>query len=115
LTTRQVAAGLEAVHEGGIVHRDLKAAHVKVTPEGRVKVLEFGVAKALSGDPTASSPDLANSPTVTLRPVEHPRVLDAMESGRINGSVWPVNCVTPEAMDKRFPNWLNREAGIVGQ
>src|SRR5262245_38449432 len=91
---RQIAEGLEAAHEKGIIHRDLKPGNVKVTSEGVVKVLDFGLAKAADPSPPIST----SSPTLTMR---------ATQAGVIMGTA---GYMSPEQaagkpVDKRADIW----------
>jgi eukaryotic-like serine/threonine-protein kinase len=92
---RQLAEGLEAAHERGIVHRDLKPANIKITPDGNVKILDFGLAKS-----AGSPPGAALTPSTTS-----PR--DATQFGMVLGTV---GYMSPEqargqAVDKRTDIW----------
>ena len=94
---RQVGEALECAHDKGIVHRDLKPANIKLTSDGKVKVLDFGLAKAFEGE-TVSGAAAANSPTLTM---------EATRAGLILGTA---GYMSPEQargrpVDKRADIW----------
>ena len=106
---RQIADALESAHEKSIVHRDLKPANVKLTPAGDVKVLDFGLAKAM--DPTISGAGVSNSPTLTARATQMGVILGTaayMSPEQARGKVvdrradiWAFGCVLFEMVTGR--------------
>jgi len=107
---RQIAEALEAAHTAGILHRDLKPANVKVTPSGKVKVLDFGLAKALGGDMSPAH-DLSHSPTVTSGGTRQGVILGTasyMSPEQARGKpvdrrtdIWSFGCVLYETLSGR--------------
>jgi WD40 repeat protein len=108
---RQVAAGVEAAHEAGVVHRDLKPGNVMLTATGAVKVLDFGLATSGTGRGPDSNPNLSASPTLAYQGTEAGVILGTaayMSPEQARGKpvdrrtdIWSFGCVMYEMLTRR--------------
>jgi Tol biopolymer transport system component len=107
---KQIAEALESAHEQGIIHRDLKPANIKVRPDGTVKLLDFGLAKAFEPSPTASA-SATMSPTLSIHATQAGLILGtaaymAPEQARgkpvdKRADIWAFGCVLYEMLTAR--------------
>jgi serine/threonine-protein kinase len=112
----QIATALEAAHAKGIIHRDLKPGNIKVAPDGTVKVLDFGLAKAY-GPAVAGDADLSHSPTLSINATAHGVILGTAgymspeqargEEVNKQADIWAFGCILFEMLTGR-QTWSGR-------
>ena len=105
----QIATALEAAHAKGIIHRDLKPGNIKIAPDGTVKVLDFGLAKAT--ETVAVAPDLSQSPTLSMTATAHGVILGTAgymspeqargEAVSKQADIWSFGCILFEMLSGR--------------